>query len=438
MIRAARTGEYPAGWWLGLLSVATLACVTGDVVAAWKPSPELAFTVRVVPDSATVGDPLTVLLEGSAPEAGDLILPAWSDTLGSFHVLEVEEDTSERLDGRRTFRKALRVTAYETGTLALPDLPLLWVPEPGDTAVAYAPDAEVQVRNLLPEEFDVSDPQAALAQLRDLKDVVPVAERPWWQWALLGAAAAALLAMALLLWRRRSRAEVSAPAQPRARPALSPDRAFEQGLRALFERELLERGEVKQFYVELSLLLRTYAEARYEIPAIEATRSEILRRVEYDSRFDDRDREWLGRWLAEGDLVKFARVEKLLEESMRYAEEAREWVRATTRREAKRREARERDATGTVVTAGVRAATGSDASSRVTAMRPVAPGGPERTVTPEPDASRAAPPEPTVSPSLDSTLSSGLTPVPLPERDKPAIPLPPKEPEERKNGGPRE
>lgn len=302
--------------WAGASALA-LALTAVDADAERIPSPELRFKVTIPADSITLGDPIPVRIEAEAPESGTLLLPQFADSVGPFTVLSAGliERTSEH--GRRTLTQQVVLTLFSTQGGMLPALPLLWVRADGDTAVAYSEPRAVGVRNLL--EGDARD----LSKLRDVKGVVGLGG-PWaWIWI---AGTFVLLGLGIWLWRRYGRKGVEAVLPPPL-PPVAPELAFERDLAFLLEKGYVERGELKEYYVELSQLLRRYLEDRFAFPAVEATRSEVLAVVAQRPVFSTEDRRFLAGWLEAGDLVKFARGERLLKEAFDDAEAARRWVR---------------------------------------------------------------------------------------------------------------
>lgn len=305
------------GWILGALLLGAPA------QAALRPSPELGFRAEVAPDSILVGDPITLRLEASAPSGTTLLLPTAADSIGPFTVLDAAPPVTATKDGRLRVSRQIRLTLFRTGAHTLPPLPLLAPQSGGDTLVAWSTPVTVRVGSVLQGKLDPS-------RLKELKKPVALARSLWWVW-VAGAVIVGVGVWWLLRWwrhRRRSRGEAAAPAPP----PLPPEIAFERGLAALRAQRLPERGQVREYYFELSMLFRRYLEDRFAFSAVEETRTEILERAARLSELAPEEIESLGAWLDEGDLVKFAKMERLLQEAEVYAERASTWVQRTAER----------------------------------------------------------------------------------------------------------
>jgi hypothetical protein len=87
-------------------------------------------------------------------------------------------------------------------------------------------------------------------------------------------------------------------------------------------------GEIKMFYSELSLILRTYLEDRYRIPALENTTDEILFALQ-PRVLAESTRNRLQEILSVADLVKFAKGEPTVEVHLSMLQKAKEFVELT-------------------------------------------------------------------------------------------------------------
>ena len=296
-----------------------------------KPSPELRFRITLAPDSITVGDPILAKIEAEAPNGASLLLPQFADSVGPFTVLSADHIVRANKNERALLTQEVKLTLFEAGEAEFPALPLLWVRADGETLSASSTPSRVRVGSLLEPELakqaktgQPATPDASF--LRGVKGVVSLGRPTWWIWA----AGAALLALiGFLLWRRFGRRTLAAIAPPLP-PPVAPEIAFETGLDALLAGGFLDRGELKEFYLELSRLLRVFLEDRFHWTAVEGTRLEILEAAER-AGFTKGDQDWLGTWLLAGDMVKFARGDRLLTEAREDAESSRAWVRRIVR-----------------------------------------------------------------------------------------------------------
>jgi hypothetical protein len=114
-------------------------------------------------------------------------------------------------------------------------------------------------------------------------------------WILL---AVGLLAGAVVLARKLRRKARLARLSPR-------ERALRE-LEELLARKLIADGRVKDFYVELTMVVRRYIERTHAVRAPEQTTEEFLEAVAGDPRFAPEVLHRLREFLQAADLVKFA------------------------------------------------------------------------------------------------------------------------------------
>ncbi len=90
-------------------------------------------------------------------------------------------------------------------------------------------------------------------------------------------------------------------------PPVPPDEAAIRALRRLMSRNWIEHGNVEPFYVELSAIVRRYIEERFDMRAAEQTTEEFIREASASHILDTEHRKLVQDFLAQADLVKFAR-----------------------------------------------------------------------------------------------------------------------------------
>lgn len=148
-------------------------------------------------------------------------------------------------------------------------------------------------------------PGATNAVADSLRDIVgPVKIIPLSEWLLLGAGLLvllALLALAVLLYRRaqRRRAARSAAPVPELPAHVRARRRLEQALRLL--------ADPDPFCTEVSRILRLYLEERFGWNAPDRTTEEFLSELRGRAELSAEDRGLLEAFLTRCDLVKFAR-----------------------------------------------------------------------------------------------------------------------------------
>ena len=101
------------------------------------------------------------------------------------------------------------------------------------------------------------------------------------------------------------------------------ERALEE-LRELLNKGLLEKHKIKDFYVELTMVVRRYIERQHKVRAPEQTTEEFLQQISQDGRFKPEVIKKLRDFLQAADMVKFAAYqpdEQMNQKSIRTAEE---------------------------------------------------------------------------------------------------------------------
>jgi hypothetical protein len=135
----------------------------------------------------------------------------------------------------------------------------------------------------------------------------------------LAAILAAGAAWAIWHWGRRLRRAI-------ALRLLSPKERALRELEELLAQHLPEKNLIKDFYVELTMVVRRFIERRHRVRAPEQTTEEFLKMIAGDPRFSDEVTRKLRTFLQSADLVKFAAYTPESEHIARATTTAREYI----------------------------------------------------------------------------------------------------------------
>jgi hypothetical protein len=153
--------------------------------------------------------------------------------------------------------------------------------------------------------------------IRPLKDIVDISgEFPVLPVVILILAA---LAVTALIYFRKKRGKEEKPALP----PKSAEEIARDALKALREMRLIEKGLIKEYYIRLSDIIRTYIENRYGIFSMDRTTLELFQEMK-SKRIERSHVDKINYFLEDCDMVKFAKYtpdQKETEEIYKKAEE---------------------------------------------------------------------------------------------------------------------
>ncbi len=136
--------------------------------------------------------------------------------------------------------------------------------------------------------------------IRPLKDVVEISGR-FPALLVIVLILAALVIAAFIYFKKRKEIEEK-PALPQ-RPA---EEIARDALKALLEMELIEKGLIKEYYIRLSDIIRTYIENRYRIFAMDRTTGELFQEMK-SKKIERLHIDKINDFLEDCDMVKFAK-----------------------------------------------------------------------------------------------------------------------------------
>ncbi len=285
-MRAAGSACTATLLWLAAAGAASSAA------AQELPAPP-SLRVSVDTTAITVGERLRLTV--TVEHAADAVVQ-WPDSLNlaPFEVLGAVVSPVTVADGRAASTAVLTLTAFELGELELPSFPVS-VASPGGTA------------ELVTDPFGIAVVSVGLDEGADIRDIRGPLSIPR-SWVVI---ALWILALALaagggywLARRARQRKSDDDPASE-APPRPAHELAYE-ALDWLESSTLLQQGRIKDYYIEVSDVIRRYLEGRYAVRALEMTSREVLEQL--DGAGVGQGIHWrFASFLEQCDLVKFAK-----------------------------------------------------------------------------------------------------------------------------------
>jgi len=262
------------------------------LLAAEEPS--IAVKAEVDKASFTIGEKVEYrvsITHDPAIQVISQIPPPPSDT---FQIKEAH-DFSEKQGKQIVEGRRFLFTSYELGEYVLEPVTLRYRSPKGE-------EKSIQTNKLYLTVRSVDSSGKPMTDIRNVKGVLKLRAQWGWLWSLffillLGGGG-------VFLWWRWKHPVLSSPTN--SEPALSLEDETLVKLNRLFDSDLLKKGEMKKYFLELSEILRRYFERRFEIQAVESTTAEVLRdliRKEISTSL----REKIQEVLETADLVKFAK-----------------------------------------------------------------------------------------------------------------------------------
>ncbi len=263
-------------------------------------------TVSATLDSTQIllGDQVHLKLELLKPSGAEVDWVTVPDTLaGKIEVLQRSQvDTFRMEDERLKLVQDFLVTCFDSGYYVLEPFKFTFRRD-GITDSAFTNELYMKVLTL---EIDTTRGPADIKMPYDapvtLKEVTPY---------LLGAIlAGALLFLAFYSIRRKQKnlPLFTRPARPREPAHITALRELDR----IREEKLWQKGKIKEFYSDVTGVLRTYMEERFGIPALERTTVEIITTfLANRSLIGEKSLNHLNQMLPLADLVKFAKYQPL-------------------------------------------------------------------------------------------------------------------------------
>jgi hypothetical protein len=290
--------------------VFTTHCLAQDVQA----------TARVDSNNIIIGDWLTLHLEVQHPENVSIDWRSLPDSLNGFEIVKRESLSVKKGNQRVLESSSWTITAFDSGMHLIPSLQFHYF---------LSGNKAEQMTETSPIPIFVQG--IAVDTTQEIKDVKPPLSVPISLSELLPYIIGVLV-VGGLIWliyyirKKRKRGESLTPEAP-PRP---PHEIALEALRSLEAERLWQRGKIKEYYSQLTDIVRLYIERRFGVLALESTTDEILDFTVIRSLPND-VKENLKEVLIRADLVKFAKFQPVTEEHETSLSKSRVFVESTWR-----------------------------------------------------------------------------------------------------------
>jgi hypothetical protein len=219
---------------------------------------------------------------------------------GALEVIQSYKIDTVKNGARYELIKKYGLTQFDSGKYTIPRIPVLINGKPSFSDSIKVEVNDVKVDTLKQKMYDIKD----IAKVKS-----PLGS--WWIYLLI------LLAIGVIgyfvykfIKKRQSQPKVEAIVYT------SPIEKATSLLQQLEKKELWQKGEIKNYYSELTDIARNYIEEEIHIPAMESTTSELIEGLrkaakQQKLKLSNETVENLEKVLKQADLVKFAKVKPL-------------------------------------------------------------------------------------------------------------------------------
>lgn len=284
-------------------------------VAASHAQDNARVTARMDARQITVGDQARVFLEvHNNPATADVKWPAFTDTFNSLEITEKGKIDTLQEGGNVIYRQRLLITGFDSGLFKIPAFQFAVVPKSGNPYVLQTDSFELLVQTVAVD---------TTKEFKPIKNIILV-QSSWldYIWYIAGGVALLLIVIGITLFfalrKKPAKPQPKAPAIPLQ------DRVMKQ-LAELEGQQLWQKGQVKEYYVQLTDIVRNYIEERFATPALELTTDEMLYKVQHHKELQPYHA-LLQNILHTADLAKFAKWQPLPQEHFDAMDNARKFV----------------------------------------------------------------------------------------------------------------
>ncbi len=276
---------------------------------------DAAAGARLDARQITVGDQARLFLEvRNNNAAGRLQWAVIPDTFNHLEVVERGKIDTLQQGGAVTYKQRLILTGFDSGIFKIPAFVFPVIPNSGNAYTVQTDSFNLAVATV---------PVDTTKAFKPIKGIIYV--KPSWLdyiWYIIGGIVFVILIVFVVIYFVRNKKIAPPP------PAGPVETLQDHTLRLLSEldaRQLWQKKQVKEYYVELTDIVRNYIEARFHTAVMELTTDELLYKVQLHRELQPYH-SLLADILHTADLAKFAKAQPLPQEHTDAMEKAKQLV----------------------------------------------------------------------------------------------------------------
>jgi hypothetical protein len=213
-----------------------------------------------------VGDQVRLFLEvRNNPSSGRVEWATIPDTFNTLEIVERGKIDTQKTGGFVTYKQRLVLTGFDSGVFKVPAFVFPGISNSGNSYTVQTDSFALLVQTV------------AVDTTRAFKPIKGIMQTEWtwldYIWYIVGGVVLLIVIIAVIIYFvRRKKPEPVVPEGPK-------ETIQEHTLRLLAELEaksLWQKNQVKEYYVELTDIVRSYIEARFDTQALELTTDELL------------------------------------------------------------------------------------------------------------------------------------------------------------------
>lgn len=256
-------------------------------------------TTSVDSTKIKIGAQINLTLKTTVDTLSNVVFPEGTN-FGQLEVLESYPTDTVKENDKYLLTKRYGLTQFDSGKYMLPSLKVLINNKAFSTDSLFVEVASVKVDTLKQKMYDIK----GIAEVKE-----PMGN--WWKW-LLGILLLAGIGVAIYFFLKKYKRKE----KPEEIVYATPIEKAVSLLKNLEQKELWQKGEIKDYYSQLTDIARTYIEEEIQVPAMESTTSEVIAglrsaAVRKKMKISKETVENLERVLRQADLVKFAKSKPL-------------------------------------------------------------------------------------------------------------------------------